>query len=140
MSLSVVELLKPRYKLVTDYPHRQYDMETILYVDEEGELFCPIQGYILSIYKILEKDVDKYPQFQKLPWWSDRKPDEMPLYLKKIYGGKIVKVDQHQLCTSVSGGYMYSPNTFILDGMTKTYAHYLPATREEYEAHSRADK
>jgi hypothetical protein len=62
------DLLKPRYKVVADYPDSIFKIGGIL-----------IQG---------EKDLTeaaKYPHlFKKLEWWEEREEKDMPEYLKCI--------------------------------------------------------
>lgn len=76
------ELMKPRYKVIADYPGCPYEIGTILYVDEHGELYSPIAGYSQSAVKIMQKEVDKFPHLIKLcTWWEDRMPEDMPEYV-----------------------------------------------------------
>lgn len=71
MSLTKEELLKPRYKVVADYPrphnHPYFGMGEII------EAITPEDIEYFNKYKAL---------FQPLPWWSDRKPEDMPEYVR----------------------------------------------------------
>lgn len=99
----IKELLKPRYKVIADYPGND----------------IPI-GYIITdvdYYTRRNVDFDKWPHiFKKLEWWEDRKPEEMPEYLKVKSTKGIFKVSD------------------LVSGVYKNYLmNYLPATKEEYE-------
>lgn len=81
--LSVEELMRNRYKLLSDYPGCAFPVGTILYVDEHGELFGKTEGYSPSITKIMEKDADKFRHLiKRLYWADDRNIDELPAYVK----------------------------------------------------------
>jgi len=81
MSKEIEHLLKPRYK-VTRYPHYPFDGD-VLIVTGTGELIHEEEGYPQSIYKIMLSDVEQCPHlFRKMSWWEDRKPEEMPGYVK----------------------------------------------------------
>jgi hypothetical protein len=66
---------------------------------------------------------DKYPHlFQPLPWWSDRKVEDMPEYLNCPSRKMFFRVER------------WHKSYFIIDGRQKMqYGNYIPATREEYE-------
>jgi hypothetical protein len=86
----VQELLKPRYRVVADYPGSKGDIGDILYQYEfetsvtgmytfVSNLEIPLQGY-----NIAPSVIDKYPHlFQKLEWWQERTIEGMPEYLKQ---------------------------------------------------------
>lgn len=58
------ELLKPRFKVIADYPVSPYPVGAII-TPKDAEYF------------------DKYPViFKRLEWYEERKPEDMPLYLK----------------------------------------------------------
>lgn len=64
--LSPQELLKPRYKCIADWPFMPRHIKV-------GELVAEV--FIIK--------AAKYPHlFKKLEWWEERKPEDMPEYLK----------------------------------------------------------
>ena len=83
---NIQELLKPRYKVIADYPGNIWAIGSVL---------------DLNISKQLSSYYDKYPHlFRRLEWWEDRDVKDMPEYLKynindKNWYGNVVfeKVD-----------------------------------------------
>jgi hypothetical protein len=77
------DLLVPRYKVIADYPGCPYDIGVILIADENGELYNETYGYTQSAIKIMAKDAERFKHLVKpLQWWEERKPEEMPEYVK----------------------------------------------------------
>jgi len=100
--MSIEDLLKPRYKVIADYPNSPYEIGDLLtnngsflitithFWDEWGELQKQKNFHE-------ESDVLKYPHlFKKLKWWEERTPEEIGYvcfntdthYLK----GKVIRV------------------------------------------------
>ena len=49
------ELLRPRYKVLSpSYPYCPWEVDTILHVDAEGELFHEVAGYPLPSKKVMK--------------------------------------------------------------------------------------
>lgn len=84
--LSVEELLKPRYKVVSDWPGRKdFEVGQVIVLDKK---FSPqfqmyeiedCQGkrqYINSFFEMFPL------QFKKLQWWEERDKSTMPKYVK----------------------------------------------------------
>lgn len=70
--MDIQELLKPRYRVIADYPDSIYpvgfvlELDTNAFQDQRNDAIC-----------------SKYPHlFKKLEWWEERKPEEMPQYIK----------------------------------------------------------
>lgn len=109
--MNTEELLRPRWKLIADYPDNP---------DKIGAIYNP------EYY--LERNIaffDKYPHlFKKLQWWEDRKPEEMPEYVKHPRFDDVFKI------VSIETKYM----SVYLDDETfpRSLAHFIPATKEEY--------
>lgn len=60
------ELLRPRYKVIAQYPFSSHPNGEIIKATTGGTYF------------------DQYPHiFKKLEWWEDRKPEDMPEYIKE---------------------------------------------------------
>lgn len=64
--MTVEALLKPRYKVIADYPNSIYSIGEIIECDAEED--CTLH---------------KWPAiFKKLHWSEDRKPEDMPQFIK----------------------------------------------------------
>src|SRR5688572_28451222 len=103
--MTTEELLLKRYKVTNIWPHlgdKDY---------YHGEIITLIKSVNLNQYCIRRGDAtlydaffDQYPHlFEPLPWWKDRKVEEMPEYVRSIrqeynfYGlrvGTVVKVKE----------------------------------------------
>lgn len=137
--MTVEQLMKPRYKVIAIYPGG-YDIDTILYVDEHGELFCKIAGYHSTVVRIMQNEVSKYPfNIKPLQWWEEREEKDMPRNLKEKNGNKVLWVYKHFHCAYANyrhGEHFADANNFLVDpNFAQNYSFYLPATREEYEAY-----
>lgn len=81
--MTTEELLKPRYKLIKDYPDCIAPVGSILQDDVESCIITTPTGSVSIQSSYLFRNKDKYPHlFQKLEWWEDRKEDELPGYVK----------------------------------------------------------
>lgn len=126
----MIDLLKPRYIAIADYP-----------------------GYTFEIGKILDDEIIiesmiKYPHlFRKLEWWEERNIEDMPIYLKfdedrntisyinKDEEPEIHKVKRHW-ATSIDTHWRYGDKEcFISEWHNKQYSYnsFVPATKEEYD-------
>lgn len=75
-------LLAPRYRVLIDFPGSDYSIGDIIgltNLDSNEYYSMDEDGAVIeqeSFYK-------KFPDvFKKLEWWEDRKPEEMPEYVK----------------------------------------------------------
>jgi hypothetical protein len=124
------ELLIERYKVIAPYPHSPYKVGDIIkpnngrfvltqtsHRDEWGETVRTEHLHNIEVAK-------EYKElFQRLEWWEDRKPEEMPEYVKHKTG-KVLKVKEHLISgCKLDGGYW------------AVYSNLLPATAAEYEAY-----
>lgn len=127
MPLTKKQLLIPRVKCVLRYPDSRFPVGSILSQDfEDHELYV----YIDSNRKFwLICNPELYPEiFTPLPWWSDRKPEDMPKYLK----------DQAGVYSKATWG--VSMKLFTSDGelwhiTENVMSFFEPATEEEYTAY-----
>ena len=70
--MTTEELLKPRYKVIADYPFMQWAL---------GQIILLTTGNDGDYY------FEKFPHlFKKLEWWEERKPEDMPEYVKSELG------------------------------------------------------
>lgn len=71
MSLSVEELLKPRYKVIADFPWSIYKIGDIINSD------------ILAIGARYRNGLNNFPAiFKKLEWYEDREYKELPQFIR----------------------------------------------------------
>lgn len=122
---TVEELLRPRYKVIADYPQSSLKVGDIISFElqhVEIAKYTALNGDPIKL-AVMEKTVQKYPHlFQPLPWWSDRAVEDMPEYLYCPSRKMFFRVER------------WHKSYFIIDGRQKMqYGNYIPATREEYE-------
>jgi len=68
MNKAIDDLLRPRYKVIADYPDNEFEVGEILPDD---------------VVSNEEDEILKYPHlFKKLEWWEERQISEMPEYVK----------------------------------------------------------
>jgi len=115
---SAEELLKPRIKVIADWPGSHFEADEILDVERYGaRLISQKTGKSVNGLKY-----DRYPHlFKKLDWWELRQPSEMPDYVKRE--GEVRKVAGWSGCNSVVE---FGDN---IEGATSFW---LPATESEY--------
>jgi hypothetical protein len=80
------------------------------------------------------QDVRKYPHiFREVPWWEDRKPEDLPEYVLSKTTGDVFRLTPND-CIN---GYFINEKT----GWEKWYmTHFVPATPSDYEAQSNQKK
>lgn len=120
------ELLKPRYKVIGICPHSKLKAGDILYLfDFKGN-----QWFLKTEFDkdgLPAQDISHYPHlFQPLQWWEDRRPEDMPEYVK--WGKQVLKVDEWIYGSHLPHGYWAS-----IDGYSNYARHFIPATQSEYE-------
>src|ERR1044072_2667751 len=123
------DLLKPRYKVIADYPGNAYKLGDIITFVEDGcsELianYSAVNGDRTRLMSAKKKS-DKYPHlFKKLEWWEGRNLEEMPEYLNCPSRKMFFKVEK------------WHKSYFIMNGRQKMqYKNYKPASAAEYEAY-----
>lgn len=88
------ELLKPRYKVIAPWPGTHWKVGDIFEYGDHNCFKTESQPSIPMHLSVL----DEHPHlFKKLEWWEERKPDEMPEYVKHITTGKIWRVKEYDL-------------------------------------------
>lgn len=122
--MSVEELMKPRWKVIADFPYNQaFDV---------GEIVTGIKHwnydhqYYIAPHPYDIFDPNDYPAiFKELDWWEERKEEDMPKFLK--YGINIYPVFcYHDKTVSLIGKFPYGANMIDLRAT-------LPSSKEEYE-------
>lgn len=85
--------MQPRYKVIADYPGNEFKVGEIL---EEAHDGARIISQNTGVYIDWMK-VKKYPHlFKPLEWWEDRKPEDMPEFVKlhpKAWEGSAINRD-----------------------------------------------
>lgn len=139
-TMTVEDLLKPRYKVIADYPGSNFNIGDILHNPE--------------YFDKRNSNLNKYPAiFKPLSWWEDRKPEEMPEYVKftkeymEFKKGDVYKTTPRKR-TDSNGEFIYflidgsKPNKFIDNkiGVPPNFNQLLPATETEYLNQNKNDK
>lgn len=115
------DLMKPRYKVINTYPHSTYQI---------GETIDGTRA------EFLKEHFDSFPHlFQKLEWWMDRTPEELPEYVKRI-NGFVFKVEYWK-GENFKGVPLFSVSDSIDPFGLWDASDYLPATAEEYETYQK---
>lgn len=146
----IEELLKPRYKVIADYPKSEFEIGEIIQFDRIG--FLPMifledqtEGWLTDfiekprgsvMYSI--KMFEPYPHlFQPLQWWEERPIEELPLYVRFGEKGKqyaIYKIiewnPEHAMEDFKPWGYAERPKDYFI---SLRFPNNFPATREEYD-------
>lgn len=123
------ELMMPRYKVMADYPDNKNKVGDIIEVlhagtKEAAELVC--------------RWYDKFPViYKRLEWWEERKPEEMPEYVKWDYDPKTDDINTKGLVEKVIKWAQDGYGVVINESMIIATCHWLPATCEEYEQYNK---
>lgn len=83
--MTTEQLLKKRFKVIADYPKSNYAVGEILTKGDAGMVFTmPHEKDICGNVREPIESIEKYPHlFKELQWWEDRKPEDMPEYVKE---------------------------------------------------------
>lgn len=122
MSKEIKHLLKPRYKVINDYPGGIYKV---------GDLVEPHAYYGFDIFPYPHK----YPHlFKSMDWWEDRGVEDMPQYIKpKISPEYVFKVSRFNLGLVE---YIGTDGKLKLDKASV----FFPATEQEYQTFINKEK
>jgi len=117
--METAELLKPRYKVIADYPGSVFNIGRILP--------DPLESYSQDEENDLVLSMNKYPHlFRKLEWWEDRAVEDMPEYVKDSRA-KVAKA-KYEIST-FNGLNCYDT---MYDTFPYKWTHILPSTEQEY--------
>lgn len=132
--LSTEQLMKPRYKVIADWPGSRFRIGQILKQDFTTA-FRNDNG-------IGNYNVDKYPNlFKELHWWEERDEKDMPEYIKFVddymdfKSGAVYKCEkwsEHDDMIEFRTGV----GKYDLHGVPPSFNQLLPATLSEYTAYS----
>jgi len=129
---TVEELLKPRIKIINDWPGVAGIVVpgTIINVDDE---FTDDMFWIGEEPFLIDKIRDYPYLFKELKWHEDRELSDMPKYIKIIDENVIAKVETH----SIGIGFTFKEtNDFTNDYMRrKVYStNTIPSTEDEFNS------
>lgn len=124
------ELLKPRFKVIANYPNSPFQIGDILPKALETDWVYLDEG--MQKQTLLE--CEKYPAlFKKLEWWEERAEKDLPQYLR--LKGNIWKVDKwkENFIGKFTPSYKNEEgNDFLSIEWHFFKNEFLPATEEEY--------
>lgn len=121
------ELLKPRWKVIANFPGNTKDLGKIYESYSDTDLRCNI----VVFERMFADYPDNYPEiFRKLEWWEGIRSEDIPEYLKLISTNEIVKV-----LKKVGGftGTVFVGRMFREKEVWTHLSFYLPSTKEEYD-------
>jgi hypothetical protein len=137
---TVEELLIQRYKVIAPYPQSSFEVGDIISFElqhVEIARYTALNGDPIKL-AVMEKEVQKYPHlFQPLPWYAERKPEDLPEYIKcdeRVW--KITEWKKGML------GKVFPMNEVDVEGESENFANikwhfsaakFLPCTSEDYE-------
>lgn len=105
------ELLKPRYEVIADFPKNWNKVGDIIE-------YSIGQPQILYLNGKDTVPIENYPHlFKRLEWWEERRPEDMPEYVKVL--GEMKPFDV----------FKDSWKNFL----AQTKSEFSPVTKEEYE-------
>ena len=126
------ELLKPRYKVIADYPNNVFQVGQVVNfkLTRNGDWIYQWARYD-GMYEMGILEFADYPNiFQKLEWWEERSENDLSeiKYAKTIAGNSVRTVLRFELYW----------NKIVLDGgKVRSIKNWLPASKEEYETQTK---
>ena len=139
------ELLRPRVKVIAPFPGSRFTVGDILYKYDyqtsDSGLYCYVTNTEVPLNGLNENrdNIESMPHlFEPLPWWKDRKLDELPEYVKWDYKPKVDAAEMENYVREVEG-WQQANFGVMTDGQITATKHWLPATKEEYEAYIKAN-
>lgn len=136
--MTTEELLYPRYKVIERWPDMgvsgYHAGQIVTLMQKDGGQWCKKERDLTTYEAFFEG----YPHlFQRLEWWQERKPDDMPQYVKcllfdfKFKKGEIIKVAKW--LESFGPTLRFYPD--CTDKITLHPHVYEPATEADYNAY-----
>lgn len=134
--MTTEELLKPRYKVISDYPHPHFDVGDILTECDHRNVWGIDRmrnGDVIGV-----KNVEAYPHiFKPIQWWEERELPQLPEYVRRITTplfksspqfGEVLKVARW---VRMNDGSFYAfPDKYETEWLASNFE---PSTKEEYE-------
>ena len=112
------ELMKPRYKVIADYPQSKIKV---------GDIYTPpVNDEIDSFW-------NKYPHlFKQLQWWEERLPEEMPEYVRWLFDERKDSKSMDGYVVKVRGWMQNGYSVLTQQGDVIASQFFAPATESEY--------
>lgn len=128
-----MDLMKERYKVIAPYPGMKFKVGDIFTYDREIAQTYD-QWIDQNGQEHITSSFPAFPHlFKRLEWWEDRKPEDMPGYLKWNDTGVVVRVNRYR-----------EDNTFFYladdDAFGYSIIHTSIATEAEYLAYKDQQK
>lgn len=121
MSMTIEQLLKPRYKVIADMPIVKYFQVGEIYPYDIVPVVVGKEEFYVRL--------DMYPHlFQPLSWWMDRKVEDLPEYV--TLEGIVYKVDDW---SNYRGGTFYIKSTSGFYRPSFPLKGAIPATLQDYQ-------
>lgn len=129
MTTEVIELLKPRIKVIAPYPNMPFTNGQILdfKITNNGDWIYEWYEHD-GKYKMGLLEFNEYPHlFKRLEWWEERDWSELEqVQYVKTHGGNSVRTVK-EIQTRLE-------KIVLDDGKVKSIKHWIPATQSEYES------
>jgi hypothetical protein len=113
-TMTVEELLNPRWKVMADYPNSPFNVGDI-----HSFMFAATAKIVFGTWPHL---------FRELQWWEEREEKDLPKYVKHKERDEVLKVERIE----VASHYTNIISKDLKYGSTKYLSMYLPATEQEH--------
>ncbi len=130
--MTVEQLLMPRLKVEIDYPDNDFSVGEIIEFPNKSNFYTGTEEWETRLCgkpgrrsMRCIKFFDPYPHiFRPMLWYEDRKPEDMPEYVKIIEDGTVSKVLDWETRQLLDHPY--------IDRLGSSLSHILPATLSDY--------
>jgi hypothetical protein len=127
--MTTEHLLKPRWKIIAAIPFKEEEDFW-----KVGEILDRDWGWHGDDEDGFKYHISDYPHlFKKLEWYEERKPEEMPEYVRWNYNPKTDNEDVRGLVEKVIKWVQNGYGVVTSGNMVIATRHWLPATLAEYE-------
>lgn len=140
--MTVEELMKPRYKVIADYPNSEFEVGTIINFPNKSDYYTGSDEWESEFvkdknkggqFKFCIKKIEPFPHlFKKLEWWEDRAIEDMPEYVKciktpdqKIMPGDILKPIWNGIDGKTGGHYIFLYTNCFIPSTEAEYTNYI---------------
>lgn len=134
--------MKPRYKVIAEYPQGFSTIGNFSNPIKTGDILMNILPQQNIVWRKMENgeptvhtvhNPELYAaNFRKMEWWEDRKPEEMPEYVRPT---EDAVMEGYSYPVKIAGYHKVYPEWFYCEeypGATMTLENFLPATEQQY--------